>query len=306
MRVVEASEFGPPEVLRLAERPEPEPAAGEVLVRIGAANVNPADLSARSGRARRRLPDLAPPFVLGWDLAGEVIAAGEEVSAFAPGDRVVGLIPWIRNQGRAGSYAELAVVQPDWLAPFSGEADDTVAATLPLNALTARQGLESIALPAGSTLLVTGASGAVGAFAVQLAVAAGLRVLALASEGDEDWVAGLGPAEVLPRGSDLAALDPVDAVFDAVPIGPPAAEPVREGGTAFFTRSPGDFARAADLRIEAPLVHTDPEGLRVLAKELAAGNLQTRIAEVLDLGEAARAHELVEAGGLRGKVVLTP
>jgi NADPH2:quinone reductase len=306
MRVAEATAFGSPDVLRPAERPDPEPAAGEVLVRIGAANVNPTDLAARSGKARRRAPGLAPPFVPGWDLAGEVVGLGGRVEDFAVGDRVVGMIPWIAIEGRVGAYAELAAVEPEWIAHYPGDADDAVAATLPLNALTARQALDLIALPRGAILLITGASGAVGAFATQLAVRDGLHVLALASDGDEEWVAGLGPQVVVPRGTDLAQLEPVNAVLDAVPIGPPATEPVRDGGVAFFTRSPGEFDRAAKLRVEAPLVRTDPAALRELAAEFAAGRLQTRVAEVLDLGEAARAHRLVEEGGLRGKVVLRP
>jgi NADPH:quinone reductase-like Zn-dependent oxidoreductase len=304
VRVAEVLEFGGPEALRLAERPDPVPRAGEVVVAIRAANVNPADLGARSGQIRRRLPELEPPFVPGWDLVGEVVAVGEGATGYATGDRVVGMIPWIAEAGRVGAYAQAASVDPDWLAPAPEGLDDVTAATLPLNALTARQGLDLIAAPPGATLLVTGASGAVGAFAVQLAARDGLRVLAVASDGDEEWVGGLGPAEVLPRSADLATLGPIDALFDAVPVGPDASAAVRDGGVAFFTRSPGDFERAAALRVEAPLVHPDPGALRDLAADLAAGRLRTRVAEVLDLGQAADAHALVERGGLRGKVVL--
>lgn len=306
MRVVEVAEFGGPEVLRETERAMPEPSPREVLVRVRAANVNPTDLAARSGQARRRVPDLKPPFVPGWDLAGEVLAVGAEVAGYSAGDRVVGMIPWIRIGGRVGAYAEAVAVEETWLAPIADDVDYAVAATLPLNALTARQALDLIAAPAGATLLITGASGAVGGFATQLAVRDGLRVLAVASGGDEEWVAGLGAAEVLPRDTDLASLDPVDAVLDAVPVGRPAADAVRDAGTALFTRSAPDIGRPDRLRVEAPLVETDPEALRSLTADLGAGRLRTRVAEVLDLGEAAQAHRLVEAGGLRGKVVLTP
>jgi NADPH:quinone reductase len=306
MRVVEVTEFGDPEVLRPAERPTPAPSAGEVVVRVRAANVNPADLAARSGRARRRAPDLKPPFVLGWDLAGEVITVGGEASEYSAGDRVVGMIPWMRIEGRVGAYAEAVAVDSSWLAPIAAGVEDVVAATLPLNALTARQALDLIAAPSGSTLLITGASGAVGGFATQLAAREGFRVLAVASSGDEEWVGGLDAAEVLTRDTDLASLDPVDAVLDAVPVGQPAADAVRDGGTALFTRSVPDLERSDRLRVETPLVQTDPEALRILATELAAGRLRTRVAEVLDLAEAARSHRLVEAGGLRGKIVLTP
>ena len=305
MHVAEVTAFGGPEVLRLAERPDPAPAPGEVVVRIRAANVNPTDLSVRSGQARARMPDLQAPIVPGWDLAGEVTAVGSEADGYRPGDRVVGMIPFGRIGGRVGAYAQAAAVDPDWLAPLSTDLDDATAATLPLNALTAQQALDLIAAPPGATLLVTGASGAVGGFATQLAVRAGLRVVAQASHDDEDWVASLGPAEVVARDTDLATIGPVDAVLDAVPLGPASAATLREGGIAVFTRPPGADPPAG-LRFEVVLVQSNPEQLRALAADLEAGRLRTRIAEVLPLEQAARAHALNEAGGLRGKVVLAP
>jgi NADPH:quinone reductase-like Zn-dependent oxidoreductase len=304
MHVAEVSAYGGPEVLRLAERPDPSPAPDEVVVRIRATDVNPTDVTLRAGR-HAMAARLDPPFVPGWDLAGEVTAVGSEVSGYAPGDRVVGMIPFGRIGGRVGAYAQAAAVDPAWLAPLASEIDDPTAATLPLNALTARQALDLIALPPESTLLVTGASGAVGGFAVQLAARDGYRVLAQASHEDEEWVASLGATEVLPRSTDLATIGPVDAVLDAVPLGPASTAPVRDGGIAVFTRPP-DAEPDRDLRFETIRVQSDPQALRTLATDLAEGRLRTRIAEVLPLAQAARAHELNEAGGLRGKVVLTP
>ena len=306
MHVAEVTAFGGPEVLRLAERPDPAPAPGEVVVRIHAANVNPTDLGTRSGQARARMPDLEPPFVPGWDLAGEVTAVGGEVRAFAPGDRVLGMIPFGRIGGRVGAYAQAAAVDPGWLAPLSTDIDDATAATLPLNALTAQQALDLIAAPPGATLLITGASGAVGGFATQLAARAGHRVLAQASDDDEDWVASLGATEVLPRSTDLATIGPVDAVLDAVPLGPESTATLREGGIAVFTRPPRPAEPERDVRFQTVLVQSDPVALRALTADLEDGRLRTRIAEVLPLDQAARAHELNEAGGLRGKDVLTP
>jgi NADPH:quinone reductase-like Zn-dependent oxidoreductase len=307
MHVAEVTAFGGPEVLRLAERPDPAPAPGEVVVRIRAANVNPTDLSVRSGQARARMPDLRAPIVPGWDLAGELTAVGGEVDGYRPGDRVVGMIPFGRIGGRVGAYAQAAAVDPGWLAPLTTDIDDATAATLPLNALTARQALDLIALPPGATLLVTGASGAVGGFAVQLAVRDGHRVVAQASHDDEDWVASLGASEVLPRSADLSAIGPVDAVLDAVPLGPEASTAaLRDGGTAVFTRPPQPPEALRGQRFETVLVQSDAEQLRALAADLEAGHLRTRIAEVLPLAQAARAHELNEAGGLRGKVLLAP
>jgi NADPH2:quinone reductase len=303
MRVAEVSEFGGPEVLRAAERPDPEPGAGEVLVRVRAANVNPTDLVSRSGEARRRMPDLEPPFVPGWDLAGEVVSAPED-SGFAAAERVVGMIPWVRNGGRVGAYAELAACEPQWLAPLPDGVDFATAATLPLNVLTAHQGLELIAAPSGAKLLVTGASGAVGGYVVQLASRAGLEVIAVASDGDEDWVGGLGASLVLPRSADLSELEPVDAVFDAVPLGEAATAPLRDGGAILFTRAAPEFDRADRVRVETMLADSEPEALRAFAEQLGAGEVRTRIADRLDLGDAAEAHRRVEAGGLRGKIVL--
>jgi NADPH:quinone reductase-like Zn-dependent oxidoreductase len=303
MRVVEAVEFGGPEVLRVAERADPQPATGEVLVRVHAATVNPTDLAVRSGAARRRMPDLEPPFVPGWDLAGEVVES--QADGYSAGDRVVGMIPWVRIGGRVGAYAEAVAVPADWLAPLADHSDYATGATLPLNALTARQGLDLIAASPGSRLLVTGASGAVGGYATQLAARDGLHVVALASTDDEEWVAGLGAEEVLPRGADLSALDPVDAVFDAVPIGPLATSPMRDGGAVLFTRSQGDFERAGRLRVETLLADSDPAALAALGEDLGSGRLKTRVAETLELAQAGEAHSRLEVGGVRGKIVLT-
>ena len=298
MRVVEVTAFGGPEVLRVAERPDNEPAAGELVVAIHATSVNPTDLSTRDGSRRKRMPDLEPPFVPGWDLAGEVVATG---------DRVVGMIPFVQVGGRVGAYAEQAAVDPEWLAPLPQGVPFEDAATLPLNALTARQSLDLLGLAAGEVLLVTGASGGVGGFAVQMAVAAGLRVIAVAGRDDEDWVESLGASEVLPRDADLSGIRPVDGVLDAVLVGPElSTAALREGGTAVFTRTPDPPEPNRDLRFETILVEPDAAALTGFAEQLAAGGLRTRVAQVLPFEEAPRAHELAEAGGLHGKVVLVP
>jgi NADPH:quinone reductase len=305
MRVCEVTAFGAADVLRVGERPWPVPAIGELVVEIAATSVNPTDIAARSGAHRHRMPDLQAPFVPGWDLAGVVRELGEGTTGFAVGDPVVGMIPWVRIGGRIGSYAQAAAVQVDWLAPRPPGLDAVTGATVPLNALTAHQALELIGAPAGARVLIIGASGAVGGFATQLAARAGLYVLAVASAGDEPWVAGLGASEVLPRDVDLREIGRVDAVLDAVPVGVRAVTPVREGGVAVFTRRVQGLPADRQLRVEMPLVHSDPGALAELAEAVASGRLRTRVACTLDLAEAAQAHRLVERGGLRGKVVLT-
>jgi NADPH:quinone reductase-like Zn-dependent oxidoreductase len=299
VRVAEVTAFGGPEVFRIAERPDPVAGPGEVVVRIRAAAINPTDLGTRAGLARRRLPDLELPFVPGWDLAGEVVETG---------DRVVGMIPFVRIGGRVGAYAEAAAVDADWLAPLDESVSFEVGATLPLNALTAHEALDRLSLPPGARLLITGASGAVGGYATQLGAAAGLQVVAVAGRDDEDWVAGLGAAEVLARDADLGAVDPVDGVFDAVPLGSAASTvALRDGGKAVFTRPPGAGGTASvrDIELESFLVSPNAAALRELSAKLAAGELKTRVARVLPLEEVAEGHRLAEAGGLRGKVVLT-
>lgn len=303
IRVCEVMDFGGPDVLREAERPWPAAGAGEVVVEIAATNVNPTDLAARAGAHRRRMPDLRPPFVPGWDLAGRIAEVAEGEEAYRVGEPVVGMIPWVRIGGRVGAYAEAAAVDPDWLAPRPDGLDEVIGATVPLNALTARQALDLIALAPGSRLLITGASGAVGGFATQLAVRRGLHVLAVASSGDEEWVRSLGAAEVLARSTDLSAVAPVDALLDAVPVGAAATEPVKRDGVALFTRFVEVLDRP-DLRVETPLVHTDPQALAELVALVAEGALKTRVAHTLDLAEAAEAHRLAERGSLRGKIVL--
>lgn len=302
MRVIEVAEFGGPEMLRLGSRADPVAGPGEVVVGIGYATVNPSDLGARSGGTHRRVPGMPLPFVPGWDLAGTVLATGEGTSRFRPGDQVIGMIPWVPIRARVGAYAEAAAVEEAWLAHVPGGLDLAAAATLPLSGLTAAQGLGLLNAAPGSTLLVTGASGAVGWFAAQLAVRAGCRVLALASHDDEAWVASLG-AEVLPRETDLATTGPVDHVLDAVPLGPSAAASLRKGGTAVFTR-PAQEPPPDGVTFETVWVEPDAAGLERLAADLAAGRLATRVAEVIPLAEASRAHALAERGGSRGKLVL--
>lgn len=359
MRAAVVTRLGGPEVLQVVEVPDPVPGPGQVLVRIRAACVNPADVATRTGMVPGG-PD-TPPFLLGWDIAGEIVAIGDTVDdaageaangavggvatdavgntanddtddaagGFQVGQRVAGMIPWFLTRGAPGAYAELVAADPAWLAPVPDGLDLVTAATVPLNGLTAHQALDLLGLPtsadstaatapaasadsaaaapaasAGSTLLVTGASGAVGGFAAKLAVRRGLRVLAVASHGDEAWVGKLGVAEVLPRTSDLAAVGPVPAVLDAVPVGEPAIAAVADGGVLVATRPVPVADPARRISQHVVLVRPDSGLLEALLRDVAAGLLRTRVAQTLPLAEAAQAHRLLEAGGLRGKVVL--
>jgi NADPH:quinone reductase-like Zn-dependent oxidoreductase len=305
MLVAEVGAFGGPDVFRLAERPDPQAGPGQVVVRVRAANVNPTDVGVRDGSVVRRMPDVTPPVVPGWDVAGEVAEVGEGVTGLAVGQRVVGMFYWPATKGVIGAYSELVPMPAEWVVPTPEGMDDATAATIPLNALTADQALTIIDPAPGTTLLVTGASGAVGAFGAQLAVQKGLRVIAQAGRDDDDFVRSLGVEEVLPRDADLTAIDEVDNVLDAVPLGPVAATRMAEGGTAVFTRGVQDEAPVG-RRFEVVLVEPDLAALRRVVSDVADGLLATRVAQVLPLSEAGRAHELAEAGGNRGKILLAP
>lgn len=280
-----------------------------MLVRVRAAEVNPVDWLTRSGALAAMAPDLVPPLVLGWDLAGVVEESRQP--AWSPGQRVLALVPWF-DVG-TGAYAELVAADPEWLAELPDEVDDITAATFPVNGLTARQAVDLAGVEAGQTVLVTGASGGVGGFAAQFAVAAGARVIALASTGDEDYVAGLGVDTVLGRLAPdelvqrVRALVPggVDVVLDAVPLGPGLIGAVRDGGTFVTVLDPALPAPERGITPRKVSVVPNAEQLTDIVKAAATKALVTRIADVLPLTEAAEAHRRAEAGGVRGRLVLT-
>ncbi|MFF5296544.1 NADP-dependent oxidoreductase [Paractinoplanes globisporus] len=301
-----AAALGGPEVLQVTELPEPQAGSGQVVVRVRAVCVHPADVAATTGEIPRG-PD-KPPFLPGWDIAGEVAAVGPDTADFRVGDRVAGMIPWYQTRGAPGGYAELVAVDAGWLVPLPDELDFVPAATVPLNAQTAHQGLALVSramLPPGSSILVTGASGGVGGFVTQLAAQGGYRVLAQACDGDEQWVRDLGAHEVIARSADLAAVGPVAAVFDAVPIGLAAAAAAENRGVVVATRPTPALVPSRGVRQDMQLIHLDRELLADLVGQVAAGRLRTRVAATMPLTEAADAHRRVLAGGLRGKLVLT-
>lgn len=311
MRVVEVTAYGGPEVLGSARRPEPDPAdaPGRVRVRLKAAGVNQADLKIRSGRFAALLGELAPPFVLGYDFAGTLL---DPAPGLPVGTRVAGFIPWVREGTGQGTYAELVLVDPGWLAPVPDEVDFTAAASLPLSALTAAQALDLMALPEGSTLLVTGASGVVGRFAVQLAARAGHRVIALGDADDANELRLLGAHGVVPRGAPEDVItgvlgfapERVDGVFDAALISDPLLPAVKDGGV--FVPASGERMPVAerDVRVEMVVGRPDAARLKELLELAGAGALATRVADVLPLESAAEAHRRAEAGHRPGRIVL--
>ncbi|MFF4415964.1 NADP-dependent oxidoreductase [Streptosporangium sp. NPDC001559] len=311
MRAVVVRSFGGPEVLEVEEVPVPGTGVGQVRVRVEAAGVNPVDVATRAGGlVALGLADRRDVHGIGWDLAGVVEEVGTGVTGFAPGDRVVGLVD--RLDLPLGAYAEQVVLDADALALIPGGVTAVQAATLPLNSLTADQALDLLELSEGQSVLVTGAAGAVGGYAVELAVLRGLRVVAVAGQEDEDLVRRLGAEFFVPRGAELGA-----AVRSLVPGGVDGAVDAAVVGTAALTavRGGGSFVAVLDGAVPRPLrgtrvsnvwIRADGARLAELAGLAGEGRLSLRVADTLPLDEAAKAHERFSQGGLRGRLVLLP
>ncbi|MBW8482893.1 NADP-dependent oxidoreductase [Actinomadura parmotrematis] len=308
MRAIVVRSFGGPEVLEAAEVPDPEPGPGQVRIRVTAAAVNPVDALTRSGA----LPLGDRPAVgLGWDAAGVVDAVGPGAAGFAAGDEVIGLRD--RLDVPAGAYAELLVLDAASAAPAPPGLDAAAAATLPLNALTAAQALDLLDLPPGASLLVTGAAGAVGGYAVELAARRGLRVVAAAGAADEEVVRRFGAEWFVPRGAHLGdavrALVPggADGALDAAMLGARTLDAVRSGG-AFVPVNAGPSVPPPlrGIRVAPVWIRADGARLAELADLAARGRLTPRVAAVLPLADAAEAHARLAKGGLRGRLVLAP
>ncbi|MFI1382792.1 zinc-binding dehydrogenase [Embleya sp. NPDC020886] len=309
MRAVIARAGSP--VVEVVDTPDREPGPGQLRIRVAAATVNPVDAMVLDGApVRFALVSAREVFGLGWDVAGEVVEVGPGVGGFAVGDAVLGLRD--RLDVRAGALAEFVVLDADAVGALPAGLDPTAAATIPLNGLTAWQGLDLLGLSAGDTLLVTGAAGAVGGFAVELAAARGVRVLAVAGAADEDFVRAVGAAWFVPRGPELAdrvrEIVPggVDAVLDAAMLGPDALDAVRGGG-AFVAVNAGAAPPALrGIRVHPLWVRADGARSAELAALAAEGALTLRVAEVVALADAARAFTRLAQGGLRGRLVLVP
>lgn len=335
MKAAFIDRVGPPDVIRVGDLPDPQPAAGQVLVRVRACAVNPIDTYVRAGSVA--MP-LSFPFIVGCDLAGEVVAVGPGVTTLAVGDRV-----WGSNQGvlgRQGTFAELAAVNAEWLYPTPDGVSDRDAVAAALVGITAWLGLvEHAAVKAGETIVVSGASGAVGSMVVQMAKLLGARVIAVAgTDAGLTHVAALGADGVVDRRSrgdsgdtlaerlKAAAPEGVHVWWEALrepdfdtaiglladegrmllmagrdarppfPVGPFYVKQARLMGFVMFKSAAAVQAAAA----------CDINGW------LASGRLRAPIGTVLSLAETAEAHRLQEEstisrqGPLLGKIIVEP
>lgn len=302
--------FGPAANVQLVERPMPVAAAGEVVVRVAAATVNPTDVLMLSGAHAALMKDLAPPYVAGMEFAGHVHQPGPGADAWPVGLPVMGIVNPRRPEG--GAHARFIVVPAASLAPVDPQADLVACATIPMNGLTARMCLEQLDLPAGGTLLVTGAAGSVGGYVLQLARKAGLRVIADGRPADAGLLRALGADVLVPRGEGMAAAvraaapQGVDGLVDAAVLGAGAAALLRDGGAMVSLRRTQsvDDARIRHGNVGVMTQATNSAGLHWLADRLRDGTLLPRVAVRQAVGQAGEAFALVERGGLRGRVVL--
>ncbi|MBO2454738.1 NADP-dependent oxidoreductase [Actinomadura barringtoniae] len=312
MRAVIVRAFGGPDVLEHHDVPTPDPGPGQVRIRVQAAAVNPVDAATRTGDLTRAgLMAERSPIGIGWDAAGTIDATGPGVTAFAAGDAVIGLRD--RLDVPLGAYAQHLVLDAAAVAPAPAGVPPEQAATLPLNALTAWQSLDTLDLPEGATLLVTGAAGALGAYAVELAAQRGLRVAATAAAADEAFVRGLGATWFVPRTTsdlpaDVRAHVPggVDGALDAAVIGARALEAVRNRGAFVAVVGGGAPFPLRGTRVTNVWISADGDQLTQISELAASGRLTMRVADVLPLKDAAHAHQRLQEGGLRGRLILTP
>ena len=311
MRAVVVREPGPPENLEPAELARPTADAGHVVVRVGAAGVNPVDAT---NRADPTWAGIEPPYVVGYEFAGWIEEVGDGVARFARGDAVWGMCS-VRGT-RWGAYADYVELDADWVGPRPAGLDVVEAAAVPLAGSTALQLLDRLALQSGEAVLVHGASGGVGRLFVQLARMRGVRVAASSSQARHPLLRGLGVDTVVDREqSDVAAAamrelaGPLDAVADCAGHGLLAASLVgiREGGSAgSIVELCGDFEEAIDrnLRLHGVLVRPERETLDRLREAVEHGALRPVVDAVVEPDAIVRTHRLLDARRGTGKVVL--
>ncbi|WP_022926871.1 NADP-dependent oxidoreductase [Patulibacter americanus] len=309
MKAVRFHDFGDTEVLRYEDAERPTPGPGEVLLRVAGSAFNPVDDGIRGGYLREVFP-VTLPHTPGIEASGTVDALGEGVTGVAVGDAVVAFLPMTA----AGSAAEYVVAPADALAPAPTSIPLADAAALPMVGLTAWQALfDDAGLTAGQRVLINGAGGAVGGYAVQLAKGAGAHVIATASPRSAERVRSAGADEVIDHtASEVTTDEPVDVLLNLARIAPEEltalAALVRDGGVVVNTvptiPTPADEARG--VRGVGVFVRGDAERLARLTAMVDRGELRVNVAERVPLAELPGVHARAAAGTLPGKVVVVP
>ncbi|NBH05115.1 NADP-dependent oxidoreductase [Amycolatopsis sp. SID8362] len=311
MKAVRFHDYGTPDVLRYEDADLPVPAAGQVRLRVAATSFNPVDGNIRGGFMRGPIP-VELPHTPGIDVAGTVDELGEGVDGLAVGDRVVGFLP----MDGAGAAAEYVVAPASVLTPAPANVPLADAAALPLVGLTAYQALfDHAGLTAGQRVLINGAGGAVGGYAVQLAKEAGAHVIATAGPRSGDAVKAAGADEIIDHTAvsvPATVTEPVDVVLNLAPVDPSELAAlvavIRPGGvlvnTTVWMPAPSDEARG--VRGVDLFVRSDAEQLAKLVALVERGELRVEVAERVALPELAALHARAAEGGVHGKVVVVP
>ncbi|MEU0688387.1 NADP-dependent oxidoreductase [Streptomyces uncialis] len=311
MRAIRQHEYGGPEVLRIGRAPRPEPLWTDVLIRVHAAGVNPVDCKTRAGGGVAAAQG-GLPMTIGWDVSGVVEAVGSGVTRFTPGDEVYGMV----NFPRVGAaYAEYVCADSAQLSRKPVTLTHEESAALPLAALTAWQSLVTVGRTGpGSRVLVHGAAGGLGHLAAQIARARGATHVYGTARGRGTALRAMGLDEVIDytevRFEEVA--HDIDVVVDTVAgdYGRRSLDTMRAGGVLVSLPVPPDGntvqeAARRGLRAVSLTVEADRADLDAVTALAEAGALRPVLAAVLPLEQAARAHELIEAGHVHGKIVLT-
>ncbi len=309
MQAITFNEFGGPEVLSITDMAEPVAGPDEVLVEVTASTVNPTDIMMRNGTQAPLMTELKPPFIAGMEFSGTIKDAGN--SRFSVGQPVIGVIN--PRTPRGGSYAQVIAVPAASVAAISSDADLAGAATVPMNALTAALSLEFLGLKPGDSLLVTGGAGMLGGSAIQLAKAAGIKVLANVAAKDAELVSALGADVILPRDDGLAEAlkaeypNGVDGLIDGALIGQQVSHLVKSGGGAVSLRGNYkiDDERLRVLNVSVMKGMLDNATIQHIGDLVSNGAIQSRVAATYHFTDAAKAHADTENGGMRGRIVLS-
>ncbi len=305
MKAARVLQFGPPSVIAIDNVPRPAPGPGQLLVRVKAAGVGPWDALVREGKSALHQP---LPLVLGSDLAGIVEAIGPEVSGFKPGEEVYGAT----NGQFTGAYAEYAVPTAGMMAPKPAALDFVRAASAPVVAVTAWQMLFDYAQAnAGQSVLIHGASGNVGAYAVQLARQTGLHVIATVGSGDVEYVRNLGAERIVDYQAERFedSVTGMDIVLDTVggDTQQRSLRVLKPGGILVSVVSPVPRAAQERYGVRAAFFYVDVTTARLnkITELFDSGKLFAQVGTVLPLEKARTAHEMLAgAPHERGKIVL--
>jgi NADPH:quinone reductase-like Zn-dependent oxidoreductase len=301
MKAVVVHKYGGPEVLKFEDYPDPVPGAGEVLVRVAAASVNPLDYKRRAGLTDDYYP-IHFPGLIGVDMAGTVVKIGPQVEGFSVGDQVFSMAD--------NTYAELCVVSAAILVKVPKGLDLIQAAALPLVTITGNQLLSATGIKAGQTVLVAGAVGNVGRSAVFTAKERGATVIAgvLKRQLDEARTAGADQAVATDDDTAIANLPPLDAVADTVDgrTAEKLIAKVKPGGVfATVLSAPQNAANYPAVKVATVFSKFDRKTLQFMAEAVRDGKLVIPIGRTLPLSEAAEAQAAAEKGGA-GKILLVP